>query len=89
MASPYSKPLGDDDLRVLIAGGRSLTFGDRANRDRAAKLAGSGWSKSSSRNQLLDLHYVDDTGEPDLGLANRNGWFSTLYFLNPPGGQRY
>ena len=81
--------LEDDTLRGLISAGRSLTFGDRANRDRAAKLAGPTWRKSSVRNQLLDLHYVDDTLAPDLGLANEKEWWSTLYILNPPGGQRW
>ena len=82
--------LSNDDLAVLLRSERSLTFGDRSNRDRAARLAGPSWRKSSVRNQLLDNHYVDDaTDRVDRGLYNEKSWWSTLYFLNPPGGQRY
>lgn len=77
----------DDDLRVLVAARRGLCFGDRANRDRAARLC-PGWRKSSVRNQLLDLHYVDDsTDRTDRGLYNQKAFWSVLYLLDPPSRQ--
>ena len=74
----------DDDLRGLVASRRGLCFGDRSNRDRAAKLAGPTWRKSSVRDQLLDAHYVDDaTDRTDYGLGNQKQFWSTLYLLDP------
>jgi len=76
--------LTDDDLQVQVRSCRGLCFGDRANRDRAAKLAGPSWRKSSVRNQLLDAHYVDDASDrTDYGLGNQKQFWSTLYLLDP------
>ena len=63
-----------------------LLFASKANRDakyKELKASGMRVYRSSVKNQLLDPHYVADSGATDQGLANayRTYW-PTLYCID-------